>query len=694
MNTNDFLVEIGTEELPPKALLKLSEAFASGLTAGLKQASLDFQFFKTFAAPRRLAVLVTGLSLEQPNSKIEKIGPALKAAYDGAGEPTRAATGFASSCGVELGELGKIDKDGIEKLYYVWEKPGAPTVTILPELVKQALTQLPIPKRMRWGTSRDEFVRPVHWCVMLLGSEVVDCELFGIKSGFCTWGHRFHNNHEIHIDAPASYESALEEKGSVIADFSKRRELIRNQVLAKASELNATAIISESLLDEVTALVELPVVLAGNFEPSFLKVPSEALILAMQSHQKYFCLVDSEGNLVPSFISIANIRSKDPAQVVAGNEKVIRPRLADARFFYETDLKQPLEANLAQLQTIVFQEKLGSVRDKTNRVQALATHIAQELGANQEFCGRAAVLAKCDLVTNMVGEFADLQGLMGSYYAKAGGEPDEVGQAIREQYLPRYAGDALPQTQTGQVLSIAEKLDTMCGLFAIGQPPTGSKDPFAIRRAALGILRILVESSIDLNIRKAIEFSISQFELKIEQDEVADQVFAFLFERFRAWYQDQSIASENFLSVFAVQPVSPLDFDRRVQAVNEFTRLKESASLAAANKRVSNLLDKQNWVESNTVIDPTLFELEAEKVLFNAIQMQGQALDGALSAGDYTLYLSQLAELEVPVDAFFKDVLVVSDDLAVRHNRLALLAKLRQLFIQVADISFLHSSAS
>lgn len=694
MNTNDFLVEIGTEELPPKALLKLSEAFASGLTAGLKQASLDFQFFKTFAAPRRLAVLVTGLSLEQPNSKIEKIGPALKAAYDGAGEPTRAATGFASSCGVELGELGKIDKDGIEKLYYVWEKPGAPTVTILPELVKQVLTQLPIPKRMRWGTSRDEFVRPVHWCVMLLGSEVVDCELFGIKSGFCTWGHRFHNNHEIHINAPASYESALEEKGSVIADFSKRRELIRNQVLAKASELNATAIISESLLDEVTALVELPVVLAGNFEPSFLKVPSEALILAMQSHQKYFCLVDSEGNLVPSFISIANIRSKDPAQVVAGNEKVIRPRLADARFFYETDLKQPLEANLAQLQTIVFQEKLGSVRDKTNRVQALATHIAQELGANQEFCGRAAVLAKCDLVTNMVGEFADLQGLMGSYYAKAGGEPDEVGQAIREQYLPRYAGDALPQTQTGQVLSIAEKLDTMCGLFAIGQPPTGSKDPFAIRRAALGILRILVESSIDLNIRKAIEFSISQFKLEIEQDEVADQVFAFLFERFRAWYQDQSIASENFLSVFAVQPVSPLDFDRRVQAVNEFTRLKESASLAAANKRVSNLLDKQNWVESNTVIDPTLFELEAEKVLFNAIQMQGQALDGALSAGDYTLYLSQLAELEVPVDAFFKDVLVVSDDLAVRHNRLALLAKLRQLFIQVADISFLHSSAS
>jgi glycyl-tRNA synthetase beta chain len=694
MNTNDFLVEIGTEELPPKALLKLSESFASGLTAGLKQASLSFQSVQTFATPRRLAVVVLGLSLEQPNSKIEKIGPALKAAYDADGEPTRAATGFASSCGVELGELGKIDKDGIEKLYYVSEKEGALAVTVLPELVKQALAQLPIPKRMRWGASRDEFVRPVHWCVLLLGSEVVDCELFGIKSGSKTRGHRFHNNHEIQIDSPASYESTLEDKGSVIADFSKRRELIRNQVLAKASELNATAIMSESLLDEVTALVEWPEVLAGNFEPSFLKVPSEALILAMQSHQKYFCLVDSEGNLVPSFISIANIRSKDPAQVVAGNEKVIRPRLADARFFYETDLKQPLESRLAQLRTIVFQEKLGSVFDKTNRVQALAIHIAQELGANPEYCGRAAALAKCDLVTNMVGEFADLQGLMGSYYAKAGGEPDEVAQAIREQYLPRYAGDQLPRTKTGQVLSIAEKLDTMCGLFSIGQPPTGSKDPFAIRRAALGILRILVESSIDLDIRKAIEFSVSQFKLEINQGEVANQVFDFLFERFRAWYQDQSIASESFLSVSAVRPTSPLDFDRRVQAVNEFTRLKESASLAAANKRVSNLLDKQNWQESNTVIDPGLFELEAEKVLFNAIQMKAQVLDNSLSAGDYKSYLSQLAELEGPVDAFFKDVLVVSDDLAVRHNRLALLAKLRQLFIQVADISFLHSSAS
>ena len=694
MNTNDFLVEIGTEELPPKALLKLSESFASGLSTGLKQASLSFESCKTFATPRRLAVLVIGLSTEQPNSKIEKIGPAIKAAYDDKGEATKAALGFAKSCGVELSELTEINKEGIDKLYYASEKEGATAVTILPDLVKQALAQLPIPKRMRWGSSRNEFVRPVHWCVMLFGTDIVDCEIFGIKSGSSTIGHRFHNNHEIQIDSPKNYESVLEEKGSVIADFSKRRELIRNLVLTKAAELGANAIISDGLLDEVTALVEFPVVLAGNFESSFLKVPSEALILAMQSHQKYFCLVDNDGNLVPSFISIANIRSKDPAQVVAGNEKVIRPRLADARFFYETDLKEPLDSKLAQLQTIVFQEKLGTVLDKTNRVQSLAVHIAEELGNNSDYCARAASLAKCDLVTNMVGEFADLQGLMGSYYAKAGGEPDEVSEAIREQYLPRYAGDDLPKTKTGQVLSIAEKLDTMCGLFSIGQPPTGSKDPFAIRRAALGILRILVESSIDLNIRKAIEYSLSLFELKEKKENVADQVFDFLFERFRAWYQDQKIPSEIFLSVFAVRPVSPLDFDRRVQAVNAFTKLKQSASLAGANKRVSNLLDKQGWDESTSKIDSSLFELEAEETLYSSIQAREKSLESSLAAGDYESYLSQLAELEGPVDSFFKDVLVVSDDLAIRQNRLALLAKLRQLFFKVADISFLHSSAS
>jgi glycyl-tRNA synthetase beta chain len=694
MNTHDFLVEIGTEELPPKALLKLSESFGSGLTAGLTTSALEFDSVKTFATPRRLAVLVRGLATEQPNSKIEKYGPALKAAFDDKGEATKAALGFAKSCGVELSELGQINKDGVDKLYYASEKEGAATVTILPEMVKQALAQLPIPKRMRWGSSRDEFVRPVHWCVMLFGSEVVDCNVFGIKSGLSTMGHRFHRNHEIKITSPESYESVLEESGSVIVDFSKRRELIRGQVLAKAKELNATAIINDGLLDEVAALVEFPVVLAGNFEANFLTVPPEALILAMQSHQKYFCLVDSDGKLVPSFIFIANIRSKDPAQVVAGNEKVIRPRLADAMFFYHTDLKEPLEAKLAQLQTVVFQEKLGTVLDKTNRVQLLAVHIAEQLGANEEYCARAASLAKCDLVTNMVGEFADLQGLMGSYYAKASGEPDEVAEAIREQYLPRFAGDELPHTKTGQVLSIAEKLDTMCGLFSIGQPPTGSKDPFAIRRAALGILRILVESSIELDIRKAIAFSLSQFESKTKTDDIAQQVFDFLFERFRAWYQDQQISSEIFLSVFAVKPASPLDFDRRIQAVNTFTKLKQSSSLAAANKRVSNLLDKQGWDSSKVEVDPELFELDAETALFNGIQAKSASLEASLVAGDYAAYLSELAELEQPVDGFFTDVLVMSDDLAVRANRLALLSKLRLLFFNVADISFLHSSAS
>jgi len=694
MNTKDFLVEIGTEELPPKALLRLSDAFASGLITGFKNSSLNFDSFKTFATPRRLAVLVSGLATEQPNSKVEKIGPALKAAYDDKGEPTKAALGFAKSCGAELSDLGQVNKDGVDKLYYVSEKIGALTETLLPELIKQSLAQLPIPKRMRWGSSRNEFVRPVHWVVLLFGNDVVDCELFGIKSGANTIGHRFHSNHAIKIESPADYEALLEESGSVIADFTKRKELIRSQVLAKASELNAIAIINDGLLDEVTALVELPVVLAGNFEASFLTVPPEALILAMQSHQKYFCLVDGSGKLVPSFITVANIQSLDPSQVVQGNEKVIRPRLADARFFYETDLKEPLEAKLAQLKTVVFQEKLGTVLDKTNRVQALAVHIAEELDVNSEYCARAASLAKCDLVTNMVGEFADLQGLMGCYYAKAGGEPEEVAEAIREQYLPRYAGDELPKTTTGQVLAIAEKLDTMCGLFSIGQPPTGSKDPFAIRRAALGILRILVESSIDLNIRSAIDYSLSQFSLEQDRQEVSDQVFDFLFERFRAWYHDQKISSEIFLSVLEAKPTSPLDFDSRVQAVNKFTKLVQSVSLAAANKRVSNLLGKQGWDTANIEVNKELFELDAETHLFDAITDREGKLKTSLAARDYEAYLSTLAELEQPVDAFFTDVLVMSEDLAVQKNRLALLAKLRLLFIKVADISFLHSSAT
>lgn len=694
MNSNDFLVEIGTEELPPKALLKLSESFASGLTSGLKQCSIEFESFSTFATPRRLAVIVHGLATEQPNSKVEKIGPALKAAYDDQGQATKAALGFARSCGVELSELGQTNRDGIEKLYYSSEKEGAATISILPDLVKQSLSQLPIPKRMRWGASRNEFVRPVHWCVLLFGNEVVDCDLFGIQSGSNTFGHRFHYNHQIQIDSPGNYEAILEDKGFVIPDFNKRRELIRSQVLAKASELSATAIINDSLLDEVTALVELPVVLAGDFDESFLSVPAEALILAMQSHQKYFCLVDSNKSLIPSFISIANIRSKDPSQVIAGNEKVIRPRLADARFFYETDLKEPLESKLPQLQTIVFQEKLGTVFDKSKRVQSLSAHIAQELGANLDYCSRAALLAKCDLVTNMVGEFADLQGLMGSYYAKASGEPSEVAEAIREQYLPRYAGDELPQSQTGQVLSIAEKLDTMCGLFSIGQPPTGSKDPFAIRRAALGILRILVESGIDLNIQSAIEYSLSLFETKRSKQDVAKEVFDFLFERFRAWYQDQNISSEIFLSVFAVRPTSPLDFDYRVKAVNGFGKLKESASLAAANKRVSNLLDKQGLEYTPATVDPALFELEAETVLFKSIQEKEKSLESFLATRNYQSYLAELAELEKPVDSFFNDVLVMSDNEQVRQNRLALLGKLRSLFFKIADISYLHSSAS
>jgi len=692
MSTQDLLIEIGTEELPPKALSFLSHALEELIKNSLKSAGLHSKSVKRFATPRRLALLVTELDVAQKDKQIKRIGPALSAAFETNGEATPAALGFARSCGVEVDQLGKTKKEGVEKLSFLSSEKGSETKDLIPDIVTQAMNKLPVPKRMRWGESREEFVRPVHWIIILFGNKVLNLSAYGVCSSNKTFGHRFHHNFEILIDDAADYENRLEVTGHVIPNFEKRKELIRTLLREEGVKANATTIIDEELLEEVSSLIEYPVALTGNFDPEFLEVPAEALILAMKSHQKCFYLVDANNKLLPKFVAISNIISKDPAQVIKGNERVIRPRLADARFFFEKDKESTLASRMEPLGAIVFQDKLGSVFDKSKRVASLAKEIAIELDAEEALCERAALLSKCDLITNMVGEFADLQGLMGAYYARNDGEPIEVCEALHEQYLPRFAGDKLPESTTGAILAIADKLDTMVGLFGIGQPPTGSKDPFALRRSAIGILRILVERELDLNIMKAISASISAHgdtDFQVDTDEL---VFDFLLERFRAWYQESGISSGVFQSVFVIKPQRPLDFYHRIQAVNSFNKLSEAVALSAANKRVSNLLSKQERVSESGICNVDLLVEPSEKVLYEAIQDKILEVAPMFEEGNYTAGLQSLSTLKQAVDVFFDNVLVMHEDERIRANRLALLQELRALFLRTADISYLHSN--
>ncbi|GJM11986.1 MAG: glycine--tRNA ligase beta subunit [Pseudohongiella sp.] len=692
MSKQDFLVELGTEELPPKALLKLSNAFEAEVVEGLNKESLAHGEVRSFATPRRLAILVSGLDANQADRLTEKFGPAVKAAFEDDGSPTRAASGFAKSCGVDVAELSRAEKDGVEKLAYSSTIPGQATIDLLPTIVDTALAKLPIPKRMRWGASRNEFVRPVHWLVMLFGDEVVPSNILGVESGADSFGHRFHHPDKITIEKASDYEALLLKPGNVVADFSKRRELIRGAILEEGEKLKADTVVDEALLDEVTGLVEFPVALTGRFDDLYLEVPSEALILAMKSHQKCFYVLSKEGVLLPHFVTVSNIRSEDPSQVIEGNERVIRPRLADAKFFYETDKQTSLESRLDQLKKVVFQTKLGTVYDRSLRVASLAKFIAASLGEDEAQCERAAMLSKCDLLTNMVGEFADLQGLMGAYYATNDGEPEPVAQAINEQYMPRYAGDDLPASTIGGILAVADKLDSIVGLFAIGQPPTGSKDPFALRRSAIGVLRILVENNMDLDLMACIEASLKGFDsLEVDPD-TADKVFAFMLERFRSWYSDEGVPSSVFQSVMELKPRRPYDFAKRIEAVSSFVTLDESAALAAANKRVSNLLDKVDVASLSTQIDDALLTDAAEIRLFQQLKDKELVTAPFFESGDYTSGLAELAQLKDAVDGFFDDVLVMCDDESVQNNRLALLQRLRDIFLRVADISFLHTS--
>ncbi|MCF6338712.1 MAG: glycine--tRNA ligase subunit beta [Gammaproteobacteria bacterium] len=693
MNTRDLLIEIGTEELPPKALKKLSEAFGRGIVDGLKAADLAHGEVSLFASPRRLAVLVSDLAEKQADKKIERRGPALLAAFDDEGCPSKAAEGFARSCGVaSVADLERMETDKGAWLVYRAEQPGQSTASLVPDLVTVSLDKLPIPKRMRWADLDAQFVRPVQWLVLLFGDEVIDAEILCTKSGRETRGHRFHHPETLYIAEPTGYAPLLETEGRVIADFATRREAVRAQVLEAGEQLGGNAVIDNALLDEVTAMVEWPVAIAGNFEERYLDVPAEALILTMKTNQKYFHVMDANGKLMPHFITVANIDSIHPDVVRDGNERVIRPRLADAEFFWTQDRKQKLDSHIEKLKTILFQKELGTLHDKTQRVAQLAGSIATSLSSNKEWAERAAWLAKCDLMTKMVNEFPDLQGIMGRYYALHDGEAEAVALAQDEQYMPRFAGDELPATATGQAVAIADKLDTLVGMFGIGQPPTGSKDPFALRRSALGLLRIIIECQLPLDLPDTVQQATTALGAKITSKNVVNQVVDFMMDRLRAYYKDSGVIPEVFESVLAQCPTQPFDFDRRVRAVNHFLSLPEAESLAAANKRISNIL--RQAAEKNIVvpeaIDTTKLADAAEQALATQLEVITREVIPLFDQRDYETALGRLASLRKTVDPFFDEVMVMADDAALRDNRLALLAQLRNLFLRVADLSHLQ----
>ena len=683
MSAQDFLVELGTEELPPKALATLGEAFLAGIQKGLASAGLNYSASRYYAAPRRLAVLVSGLDVQQADRSVNLDGPPRQAAFDADGNPTQAALGFARKCGVDISE---IDQSG-PKLRYSQTITGKPTLSLLPTIVEDSLNDLPIPKRMRWGVRKDEFVRPTQWLVMLFGDNVIDCTLLAQRAGRDSRGHRFHHPEAVRISSPASYADDLR-KAYVLADFQERREIIRKRVDELAVQQEGTAIVPAALLDEVSALVEWPVPLVCSFEERFLQVPQEALITTMQDNQKYFCLLDADGKLLPRFITVANIESRDPRQIVEGNEKVVRPRLTDAEFFFNQDKKQSLESFNERLQNVVFQAQLGSVYDKAVRVSKLAAFIAPRIGGDVQRASRAGLLSKCDLATEMVGEFPEMQGIAGYYYARHDGEAEDVALALNEQYMPRGAGAELPQTLTGAAVAIADKLDTLTGIFGIGMLPTGSKDPYALRRAALGVLRILIEKQLDLDLGEAVEFSVALYGGKVDSAALADQVLEFIFDRLRARYEDEGVDVASYLAVRALKPGSALDFDQRVQAVQAFRRLPEAEALAAVNKRVSNLLGKAEGAVASQV-EPKYFDNAHEFSLYSAIQQADHAVQPMAQARQYNEALTRLAALREPVDAFFEAVMVNAEDPSVRANRYALLARLRGLFLGVADISVL-----
>jgi len=687
-NKRDFLFELGTEELPPKSLFTLARALAEGIEKGLAAAAIAHGEVEWFATPRRLAVRVHEMADKQPDQEIKRQGPAVANAFDAAGQPTKAAAGFAASCGVSVDQLQQVDGPKGRVLLFVGTKKGEPTAALLPGIVQASLDALPIAKRMRWGAGENEFVRPVHWAVMLLGTTVVECEILGVRTGKQTRGHRFHAPNPVTIANPAKYVETLE-KAHVVANVADRRERIRSAAVALAQANGGHAVIEEGLLDEVTALVEWPVPLVGKFDERYLELPQEVPIATMQDHQRYFPVRDAHGKLRNQFIVVANIQSRDEAKVRDGNERVVRPRLADAAFFWDSDRRERLESRRVMLKSVTFQAKLGSLHDKVERVGRLAVRIAELLGTDAELARRAAELSKCDLLTLMVGEFPELQGLMGKYYAQHDGEPPEVCAALEEQYWPRFAGDRVPDTRTGIALALADKLDTLAGIFVIGQKPTGTRDPFGLRRAALGILRTILERQLDLDLRQLIETAVAAQPVE-KAPAVADEVWTYVVERLRSSYLEgeagRTVTTEMFDAVLASRTQSVLDMDVRLRALERFLKMSEADSLAAANKRIANILRKAPG-DLTGAVDTSRLQDGAERQLFEHVLSMERAVNPLFARRDYAQALTQLASLRDDVDRFFDSVMVMAEDADVRANRLGLLLRLRGLFLQFADLS-------
>jgi glycyl-tRNA synthetase beta chain len=689
----DLLFEIGTEELPPKALATLSHALGNGIAKGLADHSLVFKGeVRCFATPRRLGVLVESLSLMQPDTVVERRGPPLNKAFDDDGRPTRAAVGFAQTCGVEVAQLERLETDRGAWLTYRQAQPGRSTGELLPAILSRALEDLPVPKRMRWNALQIEFVRPVHWAVVLLGADVVDCEVLGVRAGRDTRGHRFHHPAPLSLHTPSEYPSLLAAEGRVIPQFAARRETIQTQVAAAAAGVGGRAVMDDALLDEVTGLVEWPVALVGGFDGRFLEVAQEAVISAMQVHQKSFPVVDGSGRLMPYFIAVSNIDSRDAAVVRAGFERVIRPRLSDADFFWRQDRRHPLSSHLERLAGVVFQDRLGSLLDKSRRLAELSTATAASCGADPGTARRAAELSKCDLVTRMVEEFPELQGIMGRYYAINDGETADVAHAIAAHYLPRFAGDDLPAGAAGRAVALADRIDTLVGVFAIGQAPTGDKDPFALRRAALGIIRILVEQGIDADLRALLDRAADIYNRQtrgLVGSDVLPQVMDFILGRLRVYYTGQGFGHDEINAVLNPDSSQPTDIDKRLRALAVFRKLPEADSLAAANKRIKNILRQANVTVAGAV-DPDLLRDAEERELFERINGLSAEVAPLLRDRDYEQALKALARLREPVDNFFDRVMVMVDDADVRTNRLALLQALMDLFTKIADVSALQ----
>ncbi|EGQ8475553.1 glycine--tRNA ligase subunit beta [Vibrio cholerae] len=684
----EFLIELGTEELPPKQLRTLAEAFAANFAAELAAADIAHEGVTWFATPRRLALKVANLAESQPDRVVEKRGPAVNVAFDADGKPTKAAEGWARGNGITVEQAERLVTDKGEWLLFKEQVQGQQTASVVVEMAAKALANLPIAKPMRWGDKETQFIRPVKTLTILFGSELIQGEILGVASARTLRGHRFMGEAEFTIESAEQYPAILEERGKVIADYATRKAMIIEGSQQAAQQLGGIADLEDALVEEVTSLVEWPVVMTAKFEEKFLKVPAEALVYTMKGDQKYFPVYDASKKLLPNFIFVSNIESKEPRHIVEGNEKVVRPRLADAEFFFNTDRKRPLVDRLPLLENAIFQQQLGTIKDKTDRITELAGYIAEQIGADVEKSKRAGLLAKCDLMTSMVFEFTDTQGVMGMHYARHDGEAEEVAVALNEQYMPRFAGDELPSRGVSAAVAMADKLDTIVGIFGIGQAPKGS-DPFALRRASLGVLRILVEYGYQLDLVDLIAKAKSLFGNRLTNDNVEQEVIEFMLGRFPTWYQDAGFSIDIIQAVLARNPTKPADFDQRVKAVSHFRALEEAEALAAANKRVGNILAKYDG-ELGEEIDLALLQEDAEKALAEAVEIMAEALEPAFATGNYQEALSKLAGLRAPVDAFFDNVMVMADDEALKKNRLTLLNKLRNLFLQIADISLLQ----